>query len=148
MVRPRDLLNRWIVPLERRTDFLALHTGKKFEVPFDQLVIFSTNIEPRELVDDAFLRRIRYKILIDHPTEAEYKEIFRRVCLSNDIEYDPEVIDRLVDKNYKATGTKPNACHPRDLVDQMIDIARYRRSMPILDDQLLDEAWLNYFVEI
>jgi len=148
MVRPRDLLNRWIVPLERRTDFLALHTGKKFEIPFDQLVIFSTNIEPRELVDDAFLRRIRYKILIDHPSENEYKEIFRRVCESNDIEYNPAVVDNLLNKHYKGTGIKPNACHPRDLVDQMIDIARYRRSKPVIEEGLMDEAWLNYFVDV
>lgn len=148
MVRPRDLLNRWIVPLERRTDFLALHTGKKFEVPFDQLVIFSTNIEPRELVDEAFLRRIRYKVKIDHPTPVEYMEIFRRICDSNDIEFDREVVEYLLKERYEKHGVKPNSCHPRDLVDQLIDIARYRNTKPILNKELLDYAWLNYFVDI
>jgi len=147
MVRPRDLLNRWIVPLERRTDFLTLHTGKKFEVPFDQLVIFSTNIEPKELVDDAFLRRIRYKIKIDHPTDAEFKEIFKHICENNDIEFDKPVIESLLDNRYKKVGIKPNACHPRDLVDQLMDVARYRNTKPVLDRELLDEAWINYFVE-
>lgn len=147
MVRPRDLLNRWIVPLERRTDFLTLHTGKKFEVPFDQLVIFSTNIEPRELVDEAFLRRIRYKIKIDHPTDEEYREIFKRICDNNDIEFDQEVVDHLLNAKYKKTGVKTNACHPRDLIDQLIDIARYRNTKPVLNKRLMDDAWLNYFVE-
>ncbi len=147
MVRPRDLLNRWIVPLERRTDFLTLHTGKKFEVPFDQLVIFSTNIEPRELVDEAFLRRIRYKIKIDHPSYAEFIEIFKRICENNDIEFDGAVVEGLLENRYKKAGIKPNACHPRDLVDQLIDVARYRNTKPVLDKVLLDEAWINYFVE-
>jgi hypothetical protein len=148
MVRPRDLLNRWIVPLERRSDFLTLHTGKKFEVPFDQLVVFSTNIEPRELVDEAFLRRIRYKIKIDHPTKEEYKEIFRRICDNNGIEYKPDVVDYLLKEYYEKTGVKLNACHPRDVVDQILDSARYRNTTPVLDKQFIDEAWQNYFVEI
>jgi hypothetical protein len=93
---PHSLLNRWIVPLERRTDFMTLHTGMKFDIPFDQLVIFSTNIEPRKLVDEAFLRRIRYKIKIDHPSEKEYKEIFIKVCESNGIEFKTDVYDYLL----------------------------------------------------
>jgi len=92
---PHSLLNRWIVPLERRTDFMTLHTGMKFDIPFDQLVIFSTNIEPRKLVDEAFLRRIRYKIKIDHPSEKEYKKIFLKVCESNGIEFKTDVYDYL-----------------------------------------------------
>jgi hypothetical protein len=148
MVRPRDLLNRWIVPLERRTDFLTLHTGKKFEVPFDQLVVFSTNIEPRELVDDAFLRRIRYKVKIDHPTKEEYLEIFRRVCDNNGIEFKPDVIEYLFKEYYEKSDIKLNACHPRDIVDQIVDIARYRSTTPILVKEFIDEAWRNYFVPL
>ncbi|MDW8064292.1 MAG: hypothetical protein RMK32_01510 [Anaerolineae bacterium] len=79
-VRPRDLLNRWIVPLEKRVDFLTLHTGRKIEVPFDVLIVFATNLAPKDLVDEAFLRRIRHKIEIKNPTFDECREIFRRVC--------------------------------------------------------------------
>jgi len=148
MVRPRDLLNRWIVPLERRTDFLTLHTGKKFEIPFDQLVIFSTNIEPRELVDEAFLRRIRYKVKIDHPEKGEYKEIFRRICENNGIEYRDDVVEYLLNEYYDKTGVELNACHPRDVIDQIIDIARYKKITPTLTKEMLDDAWRNYFVDV
>jgi predicted ATPase with chaperone activity len=148
MVRPRELLNRWIVPLERRTDFLTLHTGKKFEVPFDELVIFSTNIEPKELVDEAFLRRIRYKIQITHPVREEYVEIFRRICENNGLEYREEIVKYLLDEHYEKTGIKMNACHPRDIIDQIIDISRYKEMTPRLEKDIIDEAWNNYFVEI
>jgi predicted ATPase with chaperone activity len=148
MLRPRDLLNRWIVPLERRTDFLTLHTGKKFEVPFDQLVIFSTNIDPKELVDEAFLRRIRYKIEINHPTPVEYAEIFQSVCKRNGIEFKQEVFDHLLKEHYEKSGAKLNACHPRDLIDQIIDITRYRQTQLSLTKELIDEAWANYFVKL
>jgi hypothetical protein len=148
MVRPRDLLNRWIVPLERRTDFLTLHTGKKFEVPFDELVIFSTNIEPRELVDEAFLRRIRYKVQITHPPRDEYIEIFRRICESNGLEYREDIVKYLLNQHYDRTGIKMNACHPRDIIDQILDISRYKEEAPRLEREIIDEAWNNYFVEI
>ncbi len=147
MVRPRDLLNRWIVPLERRTDFLTLHTGKKFEIPFDQLVIFSTNIEPRELVDEAFLRRIRYKVKMDHPGRDEYVEIFRRICENNAVEFRPDIVEYLLKEYYDKSGLKLNACHPRDIVDQIIDIARYKSDTPVLSREMIDDAWRNYFVE-
>jgi predicted ATPase with chaperone activity len=148
MLRPRDLLNRWIVPLERRTDFLTLHTGKKFEVPFDQLVIFSTNIDPKELVDEAFLRRIRYKIEIGHPSLGEYADIFKMVCEQNGIEFKPDVLDYLIRSHYQTHGVKLNACHPRDLIDQIIDITRYRQTQPVLSKELVAEAWANYFVKL
>ncbi|MCW8840236.1 MAG: ATPase [Gammaproteobacteria bacterium] len=147
-VDPQHLLNRWIVPLERRTDFLSLQNGMKFEIPFDQLVIFSTNIEPRKLVDEAFLRRIRYKILIDHPSEREYEEVFRRVCASNDIEFDQEVLDYLMENFYRRLGVKLNACHPRDLIDHIIDGARYFGHKPKLSKEAITNAWENYFVDI
>jgi predicted ATPase with chaperone activity len=87
VVRPRDLLNRWIVPLENRVDFLTLHTGRKIEVPFDVLVVFSTNLPPRDLVDEAFLRRLRHKIEIGDPSYEEYREIFKRVAASKGVKY-------------------------------------------------------------
>ncbi|MGC2424785.1 MAG: ATPase [Nitrospirota bacterium] len=147
MIRPRDLLNRWIVPLERRSDFLTLHTGKKFEIPFDELVIFATNLEPRELADEAFLRRIHYKIRVDHPSAGEFKEIFRRVCADKGIEYSEEAVDYLLNERYAKTGTKLNACHPRDIVEQIIDISKYKKMKPVLTMDILQEVWNNYFIE-
>lgn len=144
---PEKLLNRWIVPLERRTDFLSMHTGMKFEIPFDQLVLFSTNLEPRTLVDEAFLRRIRYKIKIDHPSRDEYEEIIRRICRSNKIEFRPEVFDFLL-KLYQQQGVKLNSCHPRDLLDQIIDDAHYNCIAPEMTIDTVTAAWENYFVEM
>ncbi|MDT8335851.1 MAG: hypothetical protein RQ753_09140 [Desulfurivibrionaceae bacterium] len=143
---PHNLLNRWIVPLERRTDFLNLHTGMKFDIPFDQLVLFSTNLEPRTLVDEAFLRRIRYKVKIDHPSEQEYEEIFRRVCAANEIEFEPAVFDFLLGL-YHRLGVKLNSCHPRDLIDQIVDSAHYHCIAPELTMENVKEAWENYFVD-
>jgi hypothetical protein len=145
---PHSLLNRWIVPLERRTDFMTLHTGMKFDIPFDQLVIFSTNIEPRKLVDEAFLRRIRYKIKIDHPSEKEYKEIFIKVCESNGIEFKTDVYDYLLRNYYKRLDVKLNACHPRDIIDHIIDDAHYYNHAPQLSREGIDIAWQNYFVDM
>ncbi len=147
-IDPQDLLNRWIVPLERRTDFLTLHTGMKFSIPFDQLVIFSTNIEPKNLVDEAFLRRIRYKIKIDHPTEEEYETIFKRVCESNGIAFEKEVFDYLMNNFYNELGVRLNACHPRDLIDHIIDDAHYYNHTAQLTKEAIAAAWENYFVEM
>lgn len=145
---PHSLLNRWIVPLERRMDFMTLHTGMKFDVPFDQLVIFSTNIEPKKLVDEAFLRRIRYKIKIDHPSEKEYKEIFVKVCESNGIEFRTDVYDYLLKNYYKRLDVRLNACHPRDIIDHIIDDAHYYNHAPGLSREGVDIAWKNYFVDM
>jgi hypothetical protein len=146
-MNPQALLNRWIVNLDRRIDFMSLHTGMKFEIPFDQLVIFATNLEPKTLVDEAFLRRIRYKIKIDYPSEEEFEQIFRRVCESNQVPFDPEVFDYLVRHYYKKLSVPFNACHPRDLVDHIIDDSRYYNHPPQLTREELDTAWENYFVE-
>jgi len=144
---PQNLLNRWIVNLDRRIDFMSLHTGMKFEIPFDQLVIFSTNIEPKTLVDEAFLRRIRYKIKIDHPTEDEYERIFRRVCDCNKVPFEEDIFDYLVKHYYKKQGVPFNACHPRDIIDHVIDDSRYYNHSPRLSREVIDTAWENYFVE-
>jgi hypothetical protein len=146
-MNPQSLLNRWIVNLDRRIDFMALHTGMKFEIPFDQLVIFATNLEPKTLVDEAFLRRIRYKIKIDHPSEEEYEQIFRRVCEFNRIEFDPGIFDYLMKRYYKKLGVPFNACHPRDIIDHAIDDSRYYNHPPQLTREVIDTAWENYFVE-
>ncbi|MBU0490691.1 MAG: AAA family ATPase [Chloroflexi bacterium] len=147
-VRPRDLLNRWIVPLEKRLDFLTLRTGKKIEVPFDVLIVFSTNIPPRELVDEAFLRRIRHKIEIRNPTYDEYREIFRRVCQSRGVRYEDEGVIYLLREHYVQAKRPLRACHPRDIVDQLVDTARFLKMRPALTQQLLDRASAAYFVEL
>lgn len=147
-VDPQTFLNRWIVPLERRTDFMTLYTGMKFDIPFDQLVIFSTNIEPRKLVDEAFLRRIRYKIKIDRPTDEEFEVIFRKVCEYNGIEFMQEVFDYLKGEYYRRLDVKMNACHPRDIVDHIIDDGHYYNHSPRLTKEGIDMAWKNYFVDM
>ncbi len=147
-MRPRDLLNRWIVPLEKRIDFLTLHTGKKIEVPFDQLIIFSTNLDPSDLVDDAFLRRIRYKIEIGNPTATEYREIMRRICNEREIQYRDEGLRFLLTEEYARRNLELRAVHPRDLIDQLIDIARFTGVQPEMTPELLRLACRSYFVEV
>jgi predicted ATPase with chaperone activity len=147
-VSPQSLLNRWIVPLERRRDFMSLHTGMKFDIPFDQLVIFATNIEPAKLVDEAFLRRIRYKVKVTHPTEEEFEAIFRKVCESHEIEFRKDAFNYLVKSFYRKLGVKFNACHPRDLIDHIRDDAYYYNRPPRMSNEALALAWENYFVEM
>ena len=146
--RPRDLLNRWIVPLEKRVDYLTLHTGRKIEVPFDVLIVFSTNLAPRDLVDEAFLRRIRHKIEIKDPSWDEYREIFRRICEHRGVTYDDRGLAYLIQEHYLKPNRPRRSCHPRDIVDQLIDIARYMNVQPTLSRELIDHACEAYFVEI
>jgi len=147
-VRPRDLLNRWIVPLENRLDYLTLHTGRKVEIPFDALVVFSTNLPPRDLVDEAFLRRLRHKIEIGDPSYEEYREIFRRVAGQKGIQYNDQGLAYLLQEWYIKRGRKLRASHPRDLCDQILDIARYLSTEPVMSRELLDRAAQSYFVEL
>ncbi|MCJ7735940.1 MAG: AAA family ATPase [Anaerolineae bacterium] len=145
--RPRDLLNRWIVPLEKRIDFLTLHTGRKIEVPFDVLIVFSTNLEPRDLVDEAFLRRIRYKIEIKDPSWDEYREIFQRMCRARNVPFEEQSLTYLIQEHYLRAQRVKRSCHPRDLIDQVIGIARYLDVEPTLSKNLIDLACESYFVE-
>ncbi len=147
-VRPRDLLNRWIVPLETRVDYLTLHTGKKVEIAFDQLIVFSTNIDPKALVDEAFLRRIRHKIEVANPTEREFYDIFRRVAAERNVPFDQEGFMYLMREYYLKVKRELRCVHPRDIVDQIIDIARYQNVEPALTPELIDQACTSYFVEL
>jgi SpoVK/Ycf46/Vps4 family AAA+-type ATPase len=147
-VRPRDLLNRWIVPLENRIDFLTLHTGRKIDVPFDVLVVFSTNLPPRDLVDEAFLRRLRHKIEIGDPNYEQYRAIFRRVAQAKGVEYSDKGLAYLLQEWYIKRNRKLRASHPRDLCDQIIDIARYLSVRPAMTRELLERAAQSYFVEL
>ena len=147
-VRPRDLLNRWIVPMEKDIDFLALHTGRKVEVPFAVLIVFSTNLPPRDLVDEAFLRRIRHKIEVTSPTFDGYREIFKKVCKSRQIPYDDNAVKYLLQEYYVKQKQKLRANHPRDLIDQIKDIANYLGVEPRLSKELIDKATDAYFVDL
>ncbi|MEW6285916.1 MAG: ATP-binding protein [Chloroflexota bacterium] len=147
-VRPRDLLNRWIVPLENRVDFLTLHNGRKVEVPFDVLIVFSTNLPPKDLVDEAFLRRLRHKIEIGDPTYEEYREIFKRVAADKKVEYSDQGLAYLLQEWYIKRNRKLRASHPRDLCDQILDIARYLSVPPTMSREMLDRAATSYFVDI
>ena len=147
-MRPQDLLNRWIMPLELRNDYLTLQTGKKIEIPFDQLIVFSTNLDPRQLVDDAFLRRIRHKLKIDYPDEKTYYLILQRECAARNIDLSPEAFVYLMQRYYLAENRNLRACHPRDILDQINDIAVYMGIRPALSKQLIDAACDSYFAEI
>jgi DNA polymerase III delta prime subunit len=147
-VRPRDLLNRWIVPLEKGVDFLTLHTGRKIEIPFFVLIVFSTNLDPRDLVDEAFLRRIRHKIEIGDPTYEQFRDIFKRVCEAKRVKYDENVLAYLLKEWYINHDRPLRAVHPRDLIAQLIDIATYVNQPPALTKELIDRAAASYFVKL
>jgi predicted ATPase with chaperone activity len=145
-VRPSELLNRWIVPLESRVDYLTLHTGKKFEVPFDTLVAFATNLDPADLADEAFLRRIPYKIYIGDPTIEEFSRIFELNCRRRQLPFHRVLVTYLQRRYYGLNRRPMRACHPRDLVDQVTALCRYRGSEPTITRDLLDKACSAYFV--
>ena len=143
-VDPMDLLNRWIIPLERQTDYLTLHTGKKIEVPFEQLLIFSTNLDLKGLVDDAFLRRMGYRLYIGPPSRERYGTIFQKVVSSNGLEYEPELLEFILLK-YEREKRPLRCCEPRDLIQRCLDICRYENQPASLSMKLLELAWDNYF---
>jgi hypothetical protein len=146
-VPARDLLNRWIVPLESRVDYLTLHTGRKFEVLFDVLVVFATNLEPRSLADEAFLRRIPYKIFAKNPTLQQFGRIWEMNCRRHGVVYDPSIVEYLQDKYYTGRKLAMRACHPRDLIDQVVSLCRYRQRPPEVTTDLLDAVCQSYFLE-
>jgi SpoVK/Ycf46/Vps4 family AAA+-type ATPase len=142
------LLNRWIVPLENRVDYMTLHTGRKFEIPFDVLVVFSTNLPPKDLVDEAFLRRLRHKIEIGDPSYEEYREIFKRVAADKKIPYNDPGLAYLLQEWYIKRNRKLRASHPRDICDQILDIASYLSVEPAMSREMIDRAALAYFVDL
>jgi predicted ATPase with chaperone activity len=143
----RDLLNRWIVPLESRLDFLTLQTGQKFDLPFMTMLVFATNIKPQELVDEAFLRRIHYKIFAESPTRSEFLEIFEKCCREKGIEYRPGVVERMLVDYYQPRQIQLRGCQPRDLINQTISLAEYLGRPPELTTELLEAACSSYFVD-
>jgi hypothetical protein len=145
-VRPMDLLNRWIVPLEKRYDYLTTITGTKIEVPFDELLIFSTNLDPNQLADEAFLRRIKFKIEIRDPDELQYRKIWELVCRAKRVEFDPAGVEYLIEKWYRPTNRPFRMCQPRDLLEQMTSIAKYGMERVNFSPDLIDAACETYFI--
>jgi len=146
-VRPQELLNRWIVPLESRVDYLTLHTGKKFQVPFDVLIVFATNLKPQSLADEAFLRRIPYKIPVVDPTIDQFTKIFELNCQRRQLPFHPVMVAYLQRRHYKPVQRPFRSCHPRDLLDQVTALCRYRGTTPVITRELLDRACTAYFVD-
>ena len=143
-ISPRDLLNRWILPLEKRIDFLTLSNGIKFQVPFDELLIFCTNIDPKELLDEAFLRRIPYKVKLKDPSEDKFRHIMKFMAPKYDIEYDDDAVDYLIDNYFR--GKRPfRSCHPRDILEQIVNASAYQRIQPKFTKDLIKLAAFNYF---
>ena len=145
-VRAMDLLNRWIVPLEKKYDYLTTNTGTKMEVPFDQILIFSTNLDPTQLADEAFLRRIKFKIEIRDPTEEQYRQIWELVCKGKRVEFDQNGIDYLIEKWYRPESRPFRMCQPRDILDQMQSIAKYNMERVNFSPDLIDAACATYFI--
>jgi hypothetical protein len=143
---PTEMLNRWIVPLESKIDFLTLQSGQKFEVPFMVLVVFATNIHPSKLVDEAFLRRIQYKILTGSPSRSAFKEIFRKVCIQEELEYDDAVVEHLLQTFIEPHGIKLRGCHSRDLIGRALAHANYVGYPRKLTPELMEIACASYFV--
>ena len=146
-IAPQEMLNRWIIPMENRRDYLCLHTGHKFAIPFDQMLIFSTNLEPETLLDTAFLRRLRHKIKLNHIDREQFLAIFRLVCEKYQIEYDEELVNYLLAEHYDPYSRPLDACHPRDIVEHIIDISRYFEVAVELTRENIDRACKTYFVD-
>jgi predicted ATPase with chaperone activity len=145
-VRPHDLLNRWIFPLERKLDYLTLHTGKKFALLFDQLVIFATNFPPEEIMDPAQLRRVHYKLKINPPTAEEYKEIFRRICDSYGLEFSEEIMAYLLNNYYIKHKVPFAGFHPKFIAEHVIAACNYLGTPPRITRQLLADSLENMVV--
>jgi hypothetical protein len=142
---PTTILNRWVVPLERRIDHMTLESGMRFLIPFDVLVIFSSDLQPEELVHEAFQRRLRYKIRIERPSSGNYREIFQRVCRARGVDFCPDAFRYLEEEWYGARGIERSACHPRDLIDHVVTCARYFSRPVELTTETLGAACSDYF---
>lgn len=143
---PTHILNRWVVPLERHIDHMTLESGMRFMIPFDVLVIFSSDLQPSDLVHEAFLRRLRYKIRVERPTPDQYLEIFQKVCRARGVEFCEEAYGYLEQEWYGARGIERSACHPRDLIDHVVTCARYFSRPVELSTENLSAACSDYFV--
>ena len=147
-IEPQQLLNRWIVPLENRVDFLTLATGKKIQVPFEQLIIFSTNLEPSDLVDEAFLRRIPYKVEVPDPSQKEFHELFQMYCKRMLCEYNAEMVEYLIKTHFIGPDRRMRRCHPRDLLNQINNFCSYNDLKLELRKEYIDLVVSSYFTAV
>jgi hypothetical protein len=147
MVSPKELLNRWIVPMEARVDYLSLLSGETMEVPFELLLVFSTNIPPGQLGDEAFFRRIRHKIEVGDPDEESFLRIMKMVCSANGVPYDEKAGQYIIERYYRPTNRNLRGVHPRDIIDLLMDIASFRGVEPVCTKELLDLACESYFID-
>jgi hypothetical protein len=145
-LRPEDLLNRWVVPLDRRIDFLTLAGGKKLEIPFEMLIVFASNMDPALLVDECFLRRIQTKIKIGGVSDAQFTEILRRVAHEHDVEMDPLVPQDLISFIRQVLKLELRQCYPRDIMNQILWAARYEGKKPTLNHASMAKAVEAYFL--
>ena len=145
-VRPHELLNRWIFPMERKIDYLTLHTGKKFALLFDQLVIFATNFPPEELMDPAQLRRVHYKMKINPPTEEEYKEIFHRICDSYGLDFSDDIMNYLLESFYLKHKVPFAGFHPKFIAEHVIAACNYLGTTPQITQELLTDSLENMVI--
>ncbi|TWU48712.1 hypothetical protein Poly51_46140 [Rubripirellula tenax] len=146
-IAPEDLLNRWIVPLENSCDYLTLPTGKKIQIPFEQLIIFSTNIDPASLVDEAFLRRVPYKIFVDDPTKEEFTQLMSDVGKKMGFPDTPQAASHLL-RFYAESNRNIRRCHPRDLLLQVANFCKYRKLPFAIRPEYLDQACRSYFSQL
>jgi hypothetical protein len=144
---PTEVLNRWIVPMERRVDYLSFRTGAKMTVPFEAFLIFSTNLKPAQLGDEAFLRRIQYKMLMRSPEPEEYKRIFEDFCHSRELPFESYMVDNFIEKHYKKSGKPFRRCQPRDVLSHAIDLINFEGLPFKLTENLLDRAFESCFVQ-
>jgi predicted ATPase with chaperone activity len=144
---PAEVLNRWIVPMERRVDYLSFLTGGKMTAPFETFLVFSTNLNPADLGDEAFLRRIHYKLLLRSPAESEFTQIFERFCEQKEVACPPGLVARFIDRHYRRTGKAFRRCHPRDVLSHALNLIHFEKLPRELSDALLDRAFESCFVE-
>jgi hypothetical protein len=144
---PAEILNRWIVPMERHIDYLSFQSGGKMTVPFEAFLIFSTNLRPDSLGDEAFLRRIQYKMFLRSPKAPEFIQIFKKFCESRQLEYAPGLVETFVRRHYVEGGKRFRRCHPRDVITHAIDILNFERRDMVLTEEVLDRAFYSCFVE-
>jgi hypothetical protein len=147
-INPTELLNRWIIPLENRVDYLSLSNGRKIQVPFEQLIIFSTNLEPHDLADDAFLRRIPFKVEIGNPSQEEFHLLFQVFAKKHQLECPREMVDYLIQTHYVRANRPLRRCHARDLLEQVIYYCNYNELVLEIKEEYLDHAVGNYFTAL
>jgi predicted ATPase with chaperone activity len=147
LLRPEELLNRWMVPMDRQIDHLVFQTGETLTIPFDLLLVFATNLQPSQLGDEAFFRRIRHKIKIGDPDEDAFKEILKVFAAQHDMAYNEDTANYLIQRYYVEQHRPFRGVHPRDIFALIEDIARYRREKPVFEPEWVDRACRSYFID-